>query len=70
MPKGRNFPLPAPVKIRIGKPLEPGEKETSREFGSRVEAAVQALAAGSQSPQITGSWIERWNAGAQRPARR
>jgi 1-acyl-sn-glycerol-3-phosphate acyltransferase len=70
MPKGRNFPLPAPVKIRIGKPLEPGAKETSREFGSRVEAAVQALAAGSQSPQITGSWIERWNAGAQRPARR
>jgi len=69
LPKGRNVPLPAPVRIRVGKPLSPGAGETSRDFADRVEQAVQALAKGSTSPELTGSWIERWKASDKRAPR-
>ena len=62
MPKGRDIPLPAPATIRIGKPLKLAEGETSRAFAARVESAVHALADGVRSPELEGSWIERWKA--------
>jgi 1-acyl-sn-glycerol-3-phosphate acyltransferase len=62
MPKGQKVPLPAPVTIRIGRPLEPRKDEASREFAVRVEHAVQQLAAGSEDPEIVGGWIDRWRA--------
>jgi 1-acyl-sn-glycerol-3-phosphate acyltransferase len=62
MPKGRRFPLPAPVKIRIGRPLQPAKQETSRDFADRVERAVQQLAAESDDREIVGTWIDRWRA--------
>lgn len=62
MPKGRDIPLPATSEIRIGRPLRVTEGETSRGFAARVEKAVQGLAAGAQTPEVMGSWIERWNA--------
>lgn len=70
MPKGRDIPLPAPATIRIGRPLKVSEGETSRAFAARVEQAVQSLAAGSQTPAVMGSWIERWNATQPRATRR
>lgn len=69
MPKGRRMPLPAPVTVRIGKPIEPRPKEGSREFTKRVEAAVRELAAGSQAPEVSGNWIERWRQTAPRAIR-
>ncbi len=66
MPKGRRLPLPAPVTIRVGRPLEPGRKESSRQFTARVEAAVRDLAQGSEEPALVGSWIERWRQTAPR----
>ena len=60
MPKGQRLPLPAPVTIRIGKPLTPGRKEGSREFTKRVELAVRELATGIDTPAVNGTWIERW----------
>jgi len=62
MPKGRRIPLPAPVKIRIGRPLTPGQEETSKAFAVRIESAVRGLADGSESPELTGTWIDRWRA--------
>src|SRR5919197_320000 len=41
MPKGQRIPLPAPVVIRIGRPLEVGKDEHSRDFDARVEKAVK-----------------------------
>ena len=69
MPKGRKVPLPAPVRVRIGKPLTPGRAEPSRAFAERVEAAVQSLAAGRHEVEVTGGWIDRWRAGAPRSPR-
>lgn len=66
MPRGQAFPVPAPVSIRIGKPLVPGRDEGSREFTARVEAAVRDLAQGGEG--ATGGWIERWRASASRGA--
>jgi 1-acyl-sn-glycerol-3-phosphate acyltransferase len=60
MPKGQRYPLPAPVKIRIGRPLEARRGETSRAFTTRVEKAVRELGDGSEDSAVTGSWIERW----------
>jgi hypothetical protein len=60
LPKGRRVPIPAPVRIRIGKPLAPSRNEGARAFTERVESAVRSLAEGSQDPTVTGSWIERW----------
>jgi 1-acyl-sn-glycerol-3-phosphate acyltransferase len=62
MPKGQKLPLPAPVTIRIGRPLEPGKDEPSRDFAARVEGAVRELAAGSEDPAVVGTWIDRWRA--------
>ena len=62
MPKGQRLPLPAPVTVRIGRPLAPRRGEPSREFTARVEGAVRSLAAGSNDAAVTGSWIERWRA--------
>ncbi len=70
MPKGQRLPLPAPVTIRIGRPLQVGRGETSRAFTKRVEDAVRDLGAGSEEPALVGSWIERWRATAPKRGRR
>src|SRR5256712_2608344 len=62
MPRGQSLPLPAPARVRIGKPMSPQAKEGSREFTARVEKAVRALAAEPRQPDIQGGWIERWRA--------
>jgi 1-acyl-sn-glycerol-3-phosphate acyltransferase len=67
MPKGQRIPLPAPVEIRIGRPLEAGKNESSRDFSDRVERAVQRLAAETDDPEVVGTWIDRWR--ATRPRR-
>ena len=67
MPRGQRFPLPAPVTIRIGKPLEVRRGETSRAFTTRVENAVRQLGAGSEEAAVAGSWIDKWRATAKRP---
>ncbi|HEY4026222.1 MAG TPA: lysophospholipid acyltransferase family protein [Candidatus Dormibacteraeota bacterium] len=66
MPKGRRYFLPAPVEVRIGRPLEPRRGEGSRAFTARVEGAVRALGEGSGDSAVAGSWIERWRASAPR----
>ena len=64
MPKGRSFPLPAPARVRIGRPLTPAPGEGSRVFTGRIENAVRALADGRREPEVVGTWIDRWRAGA------
>jgi len=66
MPKGRNIPLPAPVTIRIGKPLTPAAGEHSKPFTARVQKAVEALASGREDRVVNGTWIERWQSGGPR----
>ena len=66
MPKGRRFFLPAPVEVRIGKPMSPHPGEGSRVFTQRVEDAVRELGQGTDEPRVVGSWIERWHASAPR----
>jgi len=66
MPKGQKLPLPAPARIRIGKPMAPKHKEGSREFTKRVEAAVRQLAQDERQPELQGGWIERWRASKPR----
>jgi 1-acyl-sn-glycerol-3-phosphate acyltransferase len=66
MPKGRRYFLPAPVRVRIGKPVTPAPGEGSRALTRRVEAAVRELRDGSGSPEVVGSWIDRWRATAPR----
>jgi 1-acyl-sn-glycerol-3-phosphate acyltransferase len=66
MPKGRGFFLPAPVEVRIGRPLSPRAGEGSRVFTRRVEEAVRELGRGSSEPEVVGSWIERWRAAGPR----
>ena len=70
MPKGRDIPIPAKATIRIGKPLKVVEGETSRGFAERVEKAVHALADGTATAAVEGSWIDRWQATAARRTRR
>ncbi len=62
MPKGQKLPLPAPARVRIGKPMTPQAKEGSREFTARVEQAVRRLSEEPKQPDLQGSWIERWRA--------
>ena len=62
MPKGQRVPLPAPVTIRIGKPIQPRAGESSRALTQRVEDAVRKLGSGSDDREVVGSWIERWRA--------
>ena len=69
MPKGQRLPLPAPVTVRIGKPLQVAKGESSRQFAQRVETAVQKLAAGTDDPDIVGNWIDRWRATKRRSRR-
>jgi 1-acyl-sn-glycerol-3-phosphate acyltransferase len=66
MPKGQKLPLPAPARIRIGKPMTPRAKEGSREFTARVERAVRDLSKREKQPDLQGSWIERWRASKPR----
>lgn len=66
MPKGRDIPLPAPVSIRIGKPIMPAAGEHSKPFTARVQKAVEALAAGREDTTVNGTWIERWQAAGSR----
>lgn len=68
MPKGRPFPLPGAVEVRIGKPLSVDPGEDSRTFTGRVEHAVRELSTSSPEPEVVGSWIERWE--ASRPSAR
>jgi len=60
MPKGRRYFLPAPVEVRIGRPLVRRSEEPSRAFTKRVEGAVRELGRGSRDPEVAGTWIERW----------
>ena len=69
MPKGQRLPLPAPVTIRVGKPITARPGETSRALTQRVEDAVRDLGQGAAQAGVTGSWIERWRASAP-PAKR
>jgi 1-acyl-sn-glycerol-3-phosphate acyltransferase len=62
MPKGQKLPLPAPARVRIGKPMSPEPKEGSREFTLRVEKAVRQLSEEPKQPALQGTWIERWRA--------
>src|SRR6266571_509554 len=62
MPKRQKRPLPAPVRVRSGKPMTPQAKEGSREFTLRVEKAVRHLSEEPQQPDLQGTWIERWQA--------
>jgi 1-acyl-sn-glycerol-3-phosphate acyltransferase len=62
MPKGQKLPLPAPARVRIGKPMSPEPKEGSREFTLRVEKAVRQLSQEPKQPELQGTWIERWRA--------
>jgi 1-acyl-sn-glycerol-3-phosphate acyltransferase len=64
MPKGRRYFLPAPVEVRIGRPMTPTRGEGSRAFTRRVEEAVRELGRGSREPEVVGSWIDRWRATA------
>jgi 1-acyl-sn-glycerol-3-phosphate acyltransferase len=66
MPKGQKLPLPAPARVRIGKPMRPGANEGSREFTARVEKAVRKLSEEEHQEELQGSWIERWNASKPR----
>ncbi len=66
MPKGQKLPLPAPARVRIGKPLTPKPGEGSREFTTRVEKAVRTLAETPKSQDLQGTWIERWRASKPR----
>lgn len=45
MPRGRGWPRPGrlPVRIRFGDPIRPGEDESPREFGPRIKDAVARL---------------------------
>lgn len=70
MPKGRRFFLPAPVEVRIGRPLAPRAGEASRAFTQRVEDAVRELGRGSDEAPVVGSWMERWRASAPRSSSR
>jgi len=69
MPRGQKLPLPGPARVRIGKPMNPGPKEGSRDFTARVEQAVRTLAAEPRQPEVQGTWIERWQAGKPRDLR-
>ena len=70
MPKGRPIPLPAPVSVRIGRPLSAQPGEGSRAFTRRVEDAVRDLSRGSREREVVGGWIERWRATAPRSSSR
>ena len=69
MPKGRPFPLPGPVEVRIGKPLSLHSGEDSRAFTARVEKTVRQLGARSEDPAVVGTWIERWRATSPKRSR-
>jgi 1-acyl-sn-glycerol-3-phosphate acyltransferase len=75
LPKGRAIPLPAPVTVRIGPPLQARRGEPSRAFTVRVERAVRELAEGSRCAQVASGegaagWADRWRATAPRASRR
>jgi len=69
MPRHQRIPLPGKVRVRIGKPMAPGEKEGTREFTARVESAVRTLAREQRQPDVQGTWIERWQASRPRDLR-
>src|SRR6266576_6695156 len=56
MPKGQKLPLPAPARVRIGKPMTPKPGEGSREFTTRVEKAVRTLAETPKAEDLQGTW--------------
>lgn len=60
MPKGQVLPLPAPVTIRVGRPIVPARGESSRSLTTRVEQAVRDLSQETKDPEVVGSWIDRW----------
>src|SRR5881398_1453189 len=52
MPRHQRLPVPGKVRVRIGKPMLPEEKEGTREFTARVEKAVRTLSADKRQPEI------------------
>ena len=69
MPRHQRLPVPGKVRVRIGKPMTPGEKEGTREFTARVESAVRTLAREQRQSDVQGTWIERWQASRPRELR-
>jgi len=69
MPRHQRIPLPGKVRVRIGKPMAPVDKEGTREFTARVESAVRTLAREQRKPDVQGTWIERWQASRPRELR-
>src|SRR5881396_1003621 len=69
MPRHQRLPVPGKVRVRIGKPMLPEDKEGTREFTARVEKAVRTLSADKRQPEIQGTWIERWRASRPRELR-
>ncbi len=69
MPRHQRIPLPGKVRVRIGKPMAPADKEGTREFTARVESAVRTLAREQRQPDVQGTWIERWQASRPRELR-
>ncbi|HEX4216215.1 MAG TPA: lysophospholipid acyltransferase family protein [Candidatus Dormibacteraeota bacterium] len=62
MARGRSIPMPAPARVRIGKPLVAAPKEDYRAFTRRIEDAVRTLAQGPPDDAVRGTWVERWRA--------
>lgn len=72
--KGMKRPKPGKTKVIFGAPLVPGEKESTRRFAARIEAAVTMLgdealtdawtarrrAASGTSPRLTGPEYTGW----------
>jgi len=69
MPRHQRIPLPGKVRVRIGKPMAPTDKEGTREFTARVESAVRTLARERRQTDVQGTWIERWQASRPRELR-
>jgi 1-acyl-sn-glycerol-3-phosphate acyltransferase len=62
MPRGQPIPLPAPARVRIGRPLWPRRGENARAFTVRIQSSVEGLSRRSAPEDVRGTWIERWRA--------
>ena len=58
--KGMKRPKPGKTKVVFGSPLIPGDKESTRRFSARIEAAVTTLA----DEALTDAWTARRRAAA------
>src|SRR5205809_645716 len=55
MPRHQRLPVPGKVRVRIGKPMLPEDKQGTREVTARVEKAVRPLSAAKTHPAIQGT---------------